>query len=137
MGFQIKDGDVFCRGNGLYKQVAGQAVGRALRVYLSALLVMLGGEKEKLLLEMGLGEDGWMAVWCQVFDYGQEDREIFNEMCLLPGQEKGFDGLIKSAGKLIFSTLFPKMDKGDRDLAPLRESLSYDLSRILQIIAGE
>jgi len=51
-----------------------------------------------LLRETGLGEEGWMAVWCQVFDYGREDMEIFNEMCLLAGQEKGFDGLIKSAG---------------------------------------
>jgi hypothetical protein len=137
LGFQIKEGDVFRGSNGPDKQFAGQAVGRALRVYLSALLVMLGGEKDKLLREIGLAEDGWMAVWCQVFDYGQEDMEIFNEMCLLPGQEKGFDGLIKSAGKMIFGTLFPEMDKGDQDLAPLRESLSYDLSRILQIIASE
>lgn len=90
-----------------------KAVNAAFRVYLSSLLIMLGNHKEKLLKRIDLDENGWIQLWCEIFEYNEEDRARFNQILLPSYQRGGLDGLINAA-----------CDSIDEDLAPFSEKMT-------------
>lgn len=66
----------------------------AMRIYLSALLILMGGYKNALLSQLEFDERGWVDFWCQVFEYQPDDMDRFDKVFLPEYQRAGLDGLI-------------------------------------------
>jgi hypothetical protein len=116
---------------------------KALRIYLSALLVLYGTCKAELLEYMGLAEGEFMDQWKSIFRYDGTDQALFDETLVPAFRAKGLDGLVSVTGKLLHDVLFQQgsgpeneqdfqMDKGESaalqgllvdDLAALKRNL--------------
>jgi hypothetical protein len=115
------------------KRVTKQQVIGVLRVYLSALLVLLGMNKDLLLQMTEVSEKEWIILWCAVFEYQPVDMQIFNEILLPEYQQHGFNGLAAVTGNLIMTALFPAgNDTGSVDIAGLKNDLINDVAAILK-----
>lgn len=79
---------------------------KALRIYLSALLVLYGTCKAELLEKMGLQETEFMDQWKSIYQYGQADESLFDEKLVPAFTAKGLEGLVSATGKLIHEALF-------------------------------
>ncbi len=111
---------------------------KALRVYLSALLVLYGTCKKELLEKMGLAESEFIEQWKSIFQYNDADQALFDNTLVPAFHAKGLDGLVSAAGKLIHEALFQPESSGDHqefkmdkdESAALQDLLVDDLAAI-------
>ena len=116
-------------------KVSKQAVLSAMKVYLSALLVLLGTQRSQVLASTELDEQGLLTKWCGVYDYNIEDRKIFNETLLPAFKGGGLEALTRAAGCCMVSRLFstnPQFES--EELSAIERALVYDLTAILRNI---
>lgn len=66
----------------------------ALRIYLSALLILMGGYKADLLTQFEFDEREWVDFWRQVFEYQPDDMNRFDKVFLPEFQKEGLEGLV-------------------------------------------
>lgn len=106
-------------------------VSSAMRIYASTVLVMLGTNKESLLLESNLDENAWLNKWIMVFDYGDEDMRLFNEKLVPSYREHGSAGLLSLSASMIVETmLFIGEKYTGACIDGLKASIMKDLSAI-------
>jgi len=108
--------------------------GLALRVYLSTLMILLGREKDLLLDKLRLNETEWLTAWCWVFEYGFEDKEIFNSELITNYQQAGVVGLVQAASRIINTSLRLEQNEIDGEVEVLREALIHDATVIHGVI---
>jgi len=115
--------------------VNAKNVPAALRVYLSGLLLLLGGRKEELLSRVGIDEIKFIQLWCKVFNYKPDDMKKFDQLRTVC--EKGIvDDMIQRAGELIFALLFEEERPfGAGDFSLLAENMEKDLKAIARLLA--
>lgn len=118
-------------------KVSSLQVRSALKTYASALLIMLGNNKEALLSQTEMSEADWIKFWCRVLEYTPEDMQVFDQV-MIPAYQKGaVDGLLKAALKQFVGILFPE-GKGTADKKKLlRDALVKDLTAILRFTKSE
>ncbi|MEG6584781.1 hypothetical protein [Dendrosporobacter sp. 1207_IL3150] len=106
-----------------------------MKVYLSALLVLLGSHRDEILANTELDEQKLLTKWCSVYDYNINDKKIFNDTLLAAFKSGGFEGLAKSASSCIIDGLFSEDQQLQPDeLIVFENSLAYDLAAILRNI---
>jgi hypothetical protein len=66
----------------------------AIRIYLSALLILMGGYKTALLAQFEFDEREWVDFWRQVFEYQPDDMSRFDKVFLPEYQKTGLEGLV-------------------------------------------
>jgi hypothetical protein len=86
--------------------VDGKSYLKALRVYLSGLLILYGTCKDELLARIGMKEHEFMENWQSVFEYEKEDRAVFDDTLLPAFRDGGIEGLAGAVGTLIRGALF-------------------------------
>lgn len=106
----------------------------ALRVYLSALMVLLSNDKEVIVEKVGLNEAEWLTTWCWVFDYGFEDKTIFNSELTTHYQQEGVIGLVQAAARIMNTSLRLEQNEMDREVELLREALIHDAAVIHGVV---
>jgi hypothetical protein len=114
------------------KKADGQQVRSALKTYTSALLVLLGNNKDILLKYMALSENDWIRLWCRVFEYTPEDMQVFDQVMIPAYQQGAFNGLVKTAGLLLFSGLSPQVKGAAGDMEIVQNSLANDVAAIMR-----
>jgi hypothetical protein len=109
---------------------------KALRVYLSALLLLYGTCKEDLLSTLGLTEGEFMQAWQTVFQYDAADKAIFDDALTPAFRERGIDGLVTATGELIRDTLFqPDSPFGKQEQSALQDLMVDDLAALKRNLA--
>jgi hypothetical protein len=108
---------------------------KAIRVYLSALLILYSTCKAELLEKMGLTEDEFMDQWKSIFQYNAADQAIFDNSLKPAFLKKGMDGLVNCTGELIREALFQPQDGtekhlGKEEFAALQDLLIDDLAAL-------
>ena len=115
------------------KTVTSRLTAKAMRIYASTVLILLGADKEQMLRVSGLDETEWMTRWCFAFEYQQEDMGLFNEVLLPAYQQQGFEGLVATAAKAISEVLFPDNNGAfPMDGEAFKHSVVHDVSAILK-----
>ena len=94
------------KGRTLKQKLAKQQVTVALRVYLSAILILISSQKDLLLEQTDLQEQELLTAWCAIFEYSPSDMQLFNEVLLHAYQQRGIEGLSMLAGKHMIEELF-------------------------------
>ena len=89
-----------------YRKISKNQATRAMRVYASALLALLGNRKELLLEKAGLPERELLAFWCRIFEYRADDMQIFDQTLLPAVVGGGLPGLAETAAKTMAGILF-------------------------------
>src|SRR5512137_770453 len=79
---------------------------KALRIYLSSLLLLYGSCKDELLKKTGMPEGDFMKAWMYVFQYDGTDKTIFDQTLTPAYREKGLEGLVRATGGLLREWLF-------------------------------
>jgi hypothetical protein len=109
---------------------------KALRGYLSALLLLYGTCKEDLLSKLGLTEGEFMQAWQTVFQYDAADKAIFDDALTPAFREKGIDGLVTATGELIREVLFqPDSPFGKQEQSALQDLMVDDLAALKRNLA--
>jgi hypothetical protein len=108
---------------------------KAIRVYLSALLILYSTCKSELLEKMGLAEGEFMDQWKSIFQYDAADQKIFDNALTPAFRKKGIDGLVNCTGQLIRETLFQSVGNPDsgleqQEFAALQDLLVDDLAAL-------
>jgi hypothetical protein len=114
----------------------GRDPGKALRVYLSALLLLYGSCKEALLARFGMAEREFMETWQSVFEYGAADKHLFDAVLAPAFQGGNIDGLVMATGGLLQESLFTDARPfEEKACASLRALLMDDLSALTRFLA--
>lgn len=109
---------------------------KALRIYLSSLLLLYGSCKDELLKKMGMPEGDFMKAWQYIFQYDGTDQTIFDQTLTPAYREKGLEGLVRATGELLRERLFlPESPLGSEELASLREIMVDDLTALKRNLA--
>jgi hypothetical protein len=104
---------------------------KALRLYLSALLLLYGTCKEQLLEAFGLTEHEFIQVWQSIFQYDADDMAVFDEILTPAFRSKGIDGLVDAVGGLIREALFlPSSPFGKQEQSALQDLMIDDLAAV-------
>lgn len=118
----------------LEKKLTKKQINMAFRIYLSALLILLGGGKAKVLQELNSKEAEWIQLWRSVFEYQTEDSKYFNEL-LLPAYQQGG---VKKITAVTRHLLCEALSVDDNELVleeeVIRKSLLQDLSAIYRTL---
>jgi len=120
--------------NPLGKNVNSKNCATALRVYLSALMILLTNDKDVLLEKTGLNELEWLNSWCWVFEYGAEDKDVFNSELITKYQQEGLAGLVQATLNMINTVLHLDKNEMDKALESLRDALIHDATVIHGVI---
>lgn len=110
--------------------VKAAAVTGAMRIYLSALLVMLGERKAAVLEKTGLGERELLMLWCAVFEYKPADMQRFDQELIASYQYRGIDGLVTE----VCTALASLPGLGEPRPEALREALLADASAVIRVL---
>ena len=103
----------------------------ALRVYLSALLLLYGTCKEDVLSKLGMTEVEFMHAWLSIFQYEASDKAAFDDILTPAFRSKGIDGLVDAVGELIRDALFlPSSPFGKQEQSTLQDLMIDDLAAI-------
>ena len=94
------------KGRTLKQKLTKQQVTAALRIYLSAILILISSQKKLVLQKTGLQEQELLKTWCSIFEYSPFDIQLFNGVLLQSYQQGGIDGLDIRVGKNIIEQLF-------------------------------
>jgi hypothetical protein len=104
---------------------------KALRLYLSALLLLYGTCKEEMLDACGLTEREFMKDWQSVFQYDADDMVAFDEILTPAFRNRGIDGLVDAVGGLIRDALFlPSSPFGKQEQSALQDLMIDDLAAV-------
>jgi hypothetical protein len=104
---------------------------KALRTYLSGLLLLYGTCKEELLKKLELTELEFMQTWQSVFEYDAGDKAVFDDDLLPAFRDGGIDGLASAVGELIRDTLFlPDIPFGKEARTSLQDLMISDLAAL-------
>ena len=115
-----------------YGKISKNQATRAMRVYTSALLVLLGNKKELLLEKAALSERELLDFWCRFFEYQPADMQVFDQILLTSVMEGGVPGLAETVAKTMAGILFPVPTRfSKREIAALEDVLLADAARII------
>jgi len=104
---------------------------KALRTYLSGLLLLYGTCKEELLAGSGMTELAFLQTWQSVFEYDEEDKAVFDNDLLPAFRDRGIDGLASAVGELIRGALFlPEIPFGKEARTSLQNLMISDLAAL-------
>lgn len=135
LGVQFEKNVFFSAKNkALSKRLNPKSSALALRVYLSALMILLSNDKEMILSKVGLNEADWLSTWCFVFEYGFEDKDIFNSELITRYRSEGVVGLVQVAGRVINESLLLDKIAKDGEFELLRDALIHDAAVIHGVI---
>ncbi|QJW46612.1 hypothetical protein HA075_12780 [bacterium BFN5] len=119
-------------------KVSKQAVLGAMKVYLSALLVLLGTQRDQVLASTVLDEQVLLKKWCSIYDYNIEDRQLFNETLLTAFKSGGLEALTQATGHYMLSSIFITASPLEsKELSAIERALVVDLTAILRNIGAE
>lgn len=116
------------------KKLTKKQLNTAFRIYLSALLILLGSGKEKVLQGLNSKEAEWIQLWRSVFEYQPEDSKYFNELLLPAYQQGGMENLTAVARHLLCETLTVGNSEPILEEVVLSESLLQDLSAVYRTL---
>jgi hypothetical protein len=103
----------------------------ALRLYLSALLLLYGTGKEDVLSKLGMTEGEFMQAWLSIFQYEESDKAVFDDILTPAFRSKGIDGLVDAVGGMIRNALFlPSSPFGKQEQSALQDLMIDDLAAI-------
>jgi len=103
----------------------------ALRLYLSALLLLFGTCKEEMLAKLGMTEVEFMQAWLSIFQYEASDKAVFDDILTPAFRSKGIDGLVDAVGGLIRDALFlPSSPFGKQEQSALQDLMIDDLAAV-------
>jgi hypothetical protein len=109
---------------------------KALRLYLSALLLLYGTSKEEMLSKMGMTEAEFMQAWLSIFQYEASDKAVFDDVLTPAFRSKGIDGLVDAVGGLIREALFlPSSPFGEQEQSALQDLMIDDLAAVKRHLA--
>jgi hypothetical protein len=109
---------------------------KALRVYLSALLLLYGTCKEDVLSKLGMTEVEFMQAWLSIFQYEAPDKAVFDDILTPAFRSKGIDGLVDAVGGLIRDALFlPSSPFGHQEQSALQDLMIDDLAAFKRHLA--
>ncbi len=104
---------------------------KALRLYLSALLLLYGTCKEDMLSKLGMTEVQFMQAWLSIFQYEASDQAVFDDILTPAFRSKGIDGLVEVVGGLIREALFlPSSPFGKQEQSALQDLMIDDLAAV-------
>lgn len=105
-----------------------------LKLYLSALLVLLSLEKESLLEKTALAEDEFIELWLQIFQYNNTDQLLFN--LLLSEYEQGRIAAMTQVMAEQIATDFYSSDGEAKNLSTcfLMEQLIHDTEWVFKFL---
>ncbi len=109
-----------------------QKVREAMRIYLSALLILLGDGKELLLAKTGVSESELLQLWCQVFEYQPADMQRFDRELGPAYARKDAEELAATAADLISGQLVD--GPGGIEVAWLKDRLLQDGVAIIRVL---
>jgi len=104
----------------------------AMRIYLSALLVLLGNRKELMLQKTGVDESKFLQLWCQVFEYKPADMQRFDQEFVPAYQQQDLAELASAAATLVSKQLYG--GPGGIEAALIQERLFDDVSAIIRVL---
>ena len=110
--------------------VKAAAITDAMRIYLSALLVMLGERKAAVLERTGLSERELLRLWCAVFEYKAADMQRFDQEFIPVYQYRGIDGLAAEA----CAVLAPLPGLGEPCPEALKAALLADATAVIRVL---
>jgi|GEM_PF-702694 len=111
--------------------VDGENYLKALRIYLSGLLLLYGMCKEELLAGFGMTEPEFLQTWQSVFEYEEGDKAVFDDDLLPAFRDRGIGGLVSAVGGLIRDALFlPGIACGEEERTSLQELMLSDLAAL-------
>ena len=109
---------------------------KALRAYLSGLLLLYGTCKGELLEVLGLEEQEFMKAWQSIFQYGPSDKAVFDDILTPAFRTQGIDGLATAVGEQIRDTLFqPGTPFGSAESSALQDLMIDDLAALKRHLA--
>ena len=109
---------------------------KALRAYLSALLLLYGTCKEELLSTLGMTEGEFLQAWQSVFQYDAGDKAVFDDVLTSAFHSRGIDGLVGAVGVLIRDALFmPASPFGKQERSALQDLMVDDLAALKRHLA--
>lgn len=119
----------------LRKAVDKQQIETILHAYLSAIIVSITNYKKDILTQTGLNEQKFIMSWCSVFEYKQEDMQIFDEILLPAYNQNGFNGLLQETGKIIVHHLYQDTSELIPDeITRFKGILSKDVSGLINYL---
>ncbi|HEX7503793.1 MAG TPA: hypothetical protein VF336_00875 [Syntrophales bacterium] len=108
----------------------------ALRLYLSALLLLYGTGKEDVLSKLGMTEGEFMQAWLSIFQYEESDKAVFDDILTPAFRSKGIDGLVDAVGGMIRNALFlPSSPFGKQEQSALQDLMIDDLAAIKRLLS--
>lgn len=123
------------KGRTLQDALSGKQIAAALRIYLSAILVLTSSQKKLILKEMGLNEQDLLQAWCSIFEYTPSDMQLFNETLLSSYRTQGLEGLARTVGEAIREQLFAAHDElSPAELETLQNIMVEDASAVLRVL---
>lgn len=90
----------------LRKAIDKKQIDAVLHAYLSAILVAITNYKKDILTITGMNEEEFLKSWCSVYEYKQEDMQLFDEILIAAYRQNGFNGLLQETGKIIVSNFY-------------------------------
>ncbi len=109
---------------------------KAMRVYLSGLLLVCGAMKQELLGALGYTEQQFMQTWQDIFEYEAPDKAFFDDVLMPAFRDDGIEGLVRAVGEKIRELLFqPDSVFGKPQLAALQDLMAEDVSAIRRHLA--
>jgi len=90
----------------LRKKIDNKQIRAVLLAYLSTILVSVTNYKQDILAKTELDEEGFLKSWCAVFEYTQEDMQLFDGILTPAFRRNGFNGLLRETGKVIIEHFY-------------------------------
>jgi len=109
---------------------------KALRSYISGLLLLFGTCKGELLEALGLTEQEFMQAWLSIFQYEASDKAAFDELLAPAFRSKGIDGLATAVGERIRDALFqPGTPFGNAESSAFQDLMVDDLAALKRLLS--
>lgn len=131
LGFAVKN-PLSLFGKRDCQQITKAQAARALRLYASTLLILLGSHKEQIFHTTRFTEQELLQVWCWVFEYCPEDMQLFDQVLLPAYGQYGLSGLVAATGQEMTAALFPAAPLDTAETAALEDILIDDLTAIIR-----
>lgn len=122
----------------LQKTIRKRQITTAMRVYLSAVLLLTSAQKELLLTNAGMTEQELLHAWCSIFEYTPADMQLFDTVLLPAYQQQGLEALSQTAGKAMLEQLFlTQAELNPAEQETLQNIMLEDAAAVLRVLAGK
>lgn len=119
----------------LRKKIDNKQIRAVLQAYLSAMIVSITNYKQDILTKTRMNEQEFLKAWCSVFDYKQEDMQLFDEILSPSYRRNGFNGLLQETGKIIIQHFYQETSELTPDeVTQFKDVLSKDVTGIFNYL---